>query len=326
VNRAVQILLTRVVLLGGFACGIAWAQDQPQASRTFTEYHDATGAQNPAHVTDAQWQDDRRTVETRIVEVPSINGGYEPISETERETLRIDANTVRIVQRWFSSWAGQRQPFQVTEEERRTEPGGRENVVRTTSTLDVSGHWQVQETDIEETVSTAPGTRETRKTVLGIIAGDLVPVQQLEETEHRNGNLVEVQRKLLAPNATGHGQVSEVQETLVMQTNNGQTTEEKTYSTYVPNTDSDGQLHLVQQRNVSATTAPDGSTRTEQQVQQVNPGDPRDGLITTTLVIGISQPLGRLRSETSEEVRVLDVNGNFPVVWVTDSQGTKEIR
>jgi len=325
VNRAVQILLTAVVLLGGFACGTAWAQGQPQASRTVTEFHDATGAQSPARVIETQRQDDGRKVETRIVEAPSINGGYEPISETERETLRIDANTVRIVQRWFSSWAGQRQPFQVTEEERRTEPGGRESVVRTTSILDVSGRWQVQERDIEETVSTAPDTRETKKTVLGVVAGSLVPVQQSQETEHRKGNLVEVQRKLLTPNGSGNVQVFEVQETLVTQTNDGQTTEEKTYSTYVPGVDSDGQLHLVQQRNVSATTAPDSSTRTEHQVQQVNPGAPRDGLHTTTLVIGISQPLGRLRTETHEEGRVLDVNGNFPLIWATDSRETKEI-
>jgi len=203
VNRAVQILLTRVVLLGGFACGMVWAQDQPQVSRTVTEFHDATGTHSPARVIETHRQDDGRTVETRIVEVPSINGGYEPISETEQETIRIDANTVRVVRRWFSPGAGDRQPFQVTEEERRTEPGGRERVVRTTSNLNVGGRWQVLERDIEETVSTAADTRETKKTVLWVVAGSLVPVQQSVEIEHRKGNLVEVQRKLLTPTAAG---------------------------------------------------------------------------------------------------------------------------
>ena len=324
-NRAVQILLTRVVLLGGFACGMVWAQDQPQASRTVTEVHNATGAQSPARVIETHRQDDGRTVETRIVEVPSINGGYEPISETEQETIRIDANTVRVVRRWFSPGAGDRQPFQVTEEERRTEPGGRERVVRSTSNLNVGGRWQVLERDIEETVSTAADTRETKKTVLWVVAGSLVPVQQSVEIEHRKGNLVEVQRKLLTPNGSGNFQIFEVQETVATQTKDGQITEEKTYSTYVPGRASDTHLHLVQQRSMSTTTASDGSARTEQQVQQVNPGAPEAGLRATSVVIEVSQPLGRLRTETHKEVRVLDVSGNFPLVWVTDSRETKEI-
>lgn len=354
-NRAVLSLL---VMLGSFACGTAWAQDQPQASRTVTEFHNATGPFNPARVIVTQRQEDGRTVETRIVEAPSINGGYEPISETEQETIRVDANTVRVVQRWFSPGAGNRQPFQVTEEERRTQPGGRESVVRTTSTLDLSGHWQAQERDIEEAVSTAPDTKETKKTVLGVVAGSLVPVQKSEETEHRSGNVVEVQRKLLTPNGSGNFQVFEVQETVATQTKDGQTTEKKTYrddgrgqiaiieqtagsgwknannqsgtmsrtySTFVPGAAPDGQLHLVQQRNVSATTSPDSSTRTEQEVQAVNPGAPQDGLRTTTLMIEVSQPLGRLRTETHKEMRVLDVGGSFPLIWVTDSRETKEI-
>lgn len=70
-NRAIQILLTSVAVLGGFACGTSWAQEQPQASRTVTYFHDATGAHSPARVIATQRQDDGDTVETRIVEAPS---------------------------------------------------------------------------------------------------------------------------------------------------------------------------------------------------------------------------------------------------------------
>ena len=318
--------IAQIVVLGSLACGTAWAQDQPQVSRTVSDFHDATGAAEPGRVIATQRQEDGRTVETHSVVAPSINGGYKTISETERETIRIDANTVRVVERLFSSWGGERRLFKMTEEERRTEPGGRESVVRTISTLGASGQWQVQERDVEETVLTAPDKRETRKTMLGIIAGELVPVQQLEETEHRKGNLVEIQRKLHTPAPTGHADVLEVQQILVTPTKDGPTTEERKYSTYVPGgAGSDGELHLVQQRNLSVTTTPDGSTRTEQQVQQVNPGAPYDDLRTTTLVVGTSQPLGRRGTNAREEVRVLDVNGAFPVVWVTVSRGTKEI-
>jgi len=326
VNRAVQILLSCVALLGGLACGTVWAQNQPQVSRSVTEFRDPTGATSPSQVIETRRQEDGRTVETRVVEAPSINGGYQPISGTERETIRIDTNTVRVVQRWFSSWAGERQLFQVSEEERRTEPGGRESVTRTISTMDAAGYWNVQERDIEESVETAPDTRVTRKTMLGIVAGDLVPIQQLEQTEQRKGNLVEVRRKLLSSNAIGYAPESEVQETLVTPTRDGEITQEKIYSTYVPGVGSYTELQLAQQREVSTATAPDGSTRTEEKVQQVNPGNPWDGLRTTSLIIEVSQPLGNLRTETHQETHSLDANGNLPLVWVTDSRGTKEIR
>jgi hypothetical protein len=42
-------------------------------------------------------------------------------------------------------------------------------------------------------------------------------------------------------------------------------------------------------------------------------------------MIEVSRPLGRLRTETRKEMRVLDVGGNFPLIWVTDSRETKEI-
>jgi hypothetical protein len=321
-NRA-ALLLAGVGLLGGFMCGTAWAQDQAQTSRTVTESSEANSTNSPARVIETRSREDGRTVETRVVEAPSINGGYAPISDSERETIQVDANTVRVVQRWFSSWSGERQLFQVSEEERHTEPGGRESVTRTISTKNAGGYWNVQERDIEESVSTDPDTRVTRKIMLGIVAGDLVPIQQLEETEQRRGNLVEVRRRLLPSDAIGYAPVSEVQQILVTLTKNGQTTEEKTYSTYVPGVGSYGQLHLAQQRDVSTTTAPDRSMRTEQQVQQVNPGNPWDGLRTTSLMIDVSEPLGSLRTESHEEVHFLDVNGDLSLVRVTDNSETK---
>jgi hypothetical protein len=70
-NRAALSLL---VVLSSFACGTAWTQEERRASRAVTEFHDATGALNPARVIERQWEDSGRKVETRIVEAPSING------------------------------------------------------------------------------------------------------------------------------------------------------------------------------------------------------------------------------------------------------------
>jgi hypothetical protein len=324
-NRFTVNLIIRAVLLGGSACATVWGQNQPQISRTITEVRNNTGA-NPARVIETRSQEPGRTVETRVVEATSVNGTYQAISETERETIQVSANSVRVVERWFSSWAGERQLFQVSEEERRTEPGGRERVVRTVSVLAPGGDWQVQQRETEESDWKTPDTKVTRKTIFGIIAGDLVPIQQLEETEQRKGDLVEVRRQLLSSNAIGYAPESELRQTLVTPTTDGNITEEKTYSTYIPQVGSYGDFRLAEQRKMATTTARDGSTRTEEQVQQVNPGNPSDGLRTTSLIIEVSQPIGNLQTETRKEAYFRDVNGDLPLVSVTNTLESKEAR
>jgi hypothetical protein len=248
----------------------------------------------------------------------------------------------------------------VLREERHTEPGGRESVVRTTSAVDLGGHWQIQEQDVEETTSSDPDTKETKKTVLAMVGGTLTPVLKSEETERRSGDSVEVQRRLLTPDGGGRFQVFEERQTLLTPGKDGRNTEEKTYrkdyrgemmvieqtstsewqngeegsgklartySTYVPGRASDGRLlHIVEERNMSANIARGGNNRTEEQVQQVNPGAPDDGLRTSSVVTEASENLGKLRTETHKEVRGLDGSGHFPIIWVTDSQQTREIR
>jgi hypothetical protein len=358
-NSRLPILLVSAVLLGSLACKVAWTQEEPQASRTVTEFHYlTTGPLSPARLVSTERQDKGRKIETQKVEAPSVKGGYEPIRETETETIQVDANTMRVVQRWFSP--GNHQLFQVTEEERRTEPGGWESLVRTTSAVDLSGHWQIQERDVEETVSPDPDTKETKKTVLGMVGGTLTPVLKSEETERRKGDSIEVQRRLLTPDGGGRFQVFEERQTVATPSKDGRTTEEKTYrkddrgqmmvieqtvssewqngekgsgklartySTYVPGRASDGRLqHLVEQRSMSTTTSPGGDTRRQEQIQQVNPGAPENGLRTTTVVTEVSKAFGKLRTETHKGVRGLDGSGNLPIIWVTESQETREIR
>ncbi len=369
-NRTAQILFTSAVLLGSVVCKTSWAQEDPQTSRTVTEhrYQQVEGLQygindfvagplNPARVTQTKRQDNGRKIEAQTVEAPSANGSYQAIQETEQETIQVDTNTVRVVQRWFSP--GNHQPFQMIEEERRTEPGGGVSVVRTTSMLDLSGRWQVQERDLEETTSTAPDTTQTRMTVLAIVGGGLAPVVKSEKTEHRSGDSVEVQQRLLTPDGRGGFQVFEERQSVTTKTKDGRSTDEKTYrdngrgqmmvieqtvssewqhgekpsgkvsqmySIYVPGRGADERLHLVQQRSLSTTAGPGGDTHNEEQILQVNPGAPEDGLRTTSIVIEVAKPVGKVRTDTHKEIRALDASGNLPIIWVTDSQKTREIR
>jgi hypothetical protein len=341
-----------IVLLVSLACGTAWAQEEPHTSRTVTEYRIAFGVWNPSRTTQTRRQDNGSKVETQIVEAPS-DGDYKVIHETEQETIRVDANTVRVVQRLYAPSNGTRKPYQMSEEEQHTGPGSRESVVRTISTLDPDGHSQVQERDIEETDLTAPDVRETKTTVLRVVAGDLVPVQKFEQTERNKGDSVEVQRNMLALDGTDHFQVIQAERSVVTQTKDGQTMERTTYgndgrmplapiettgserksgdtqretsqtfSVNVPGRTLDDHLHLVQQQSLQTVAAPGGSASTEKQVQELNPGVPEDGLRLTTLENETSHPIGKSETENHKEVRSLDINGNFPIDWEEDSHVT----
>ncbi|MCU1311310.1 MAG: hypothetical protein JWO20_2435 [Candidatus Angelobacter sp.] len=348
-----RILLIDTVLFLVLACGTASAQQEPQASRTVTQYRIASGAWNPARMIQTQRQENGRTIETQIVEAPS-DGGYQAISETEQETIQVDANTVRVVQRLYTPVDGTRKPYQTTEEERHTGPGDRETVVRTISALDSDGHSQVLERDIEESDLTAPDVRETNTTVLRLVAGTLAPVQKFEQTEHSNGDSVEVQRNMLAPDGSDHFQVIQAERSVVTQTKDGQTSQStmygndgrapltpieqttgsewksgdtqremsQTFSVNVPGRTPDDHLHLVQQQSLQTVAAPGGGTLTETQVHEVNPGAPEDGLRLTTVETETSQLVDKSQTENHKQVRSLDINGNFPIDWEENSRTT----
>src|SRR6266403_4009404 len=98
-----------IALLVGLASATAWAQEEPQASSTVTEYHVAFGVSSPSRMIQTQRQENGSKVETQIVEAPS-DGDYQVIHETEQETIQVDANTVRAVRRLYAEVNGSRKP------------------------------------------------------------------------------------------------------------------------------------------------------------------------------------------------------------------------
>ena len=84
----------------------------------------------------------------------------------EKESVKVDANTVRVLERTFGRDSnGQRALTQVTEEERRTSRDGDMKSVRTTSNPDANGSLQVVQREIQETRKTGPGAEDTKTTV-----------------------------------------------------------------------------------------------------------------------------------------------------------------
>lgn len=114
-----------------------------------------------ARITQTRSEANGRTLETRVIEVPSINGGYVLLSATERETVQQDSNKVRMVERLFVPDAdGRRQLYQVTQAETTTLPEGGKKTVRTISYADLDGRLQTVRSDIEETVPMSASTKQ----------------------------------------------------------------------------------------------------------------------------------------------------------------------
>jgi hypothetical protein len=87
----------------------------------------------------------------------------------------------------------------------------------------------------------------------------------------------------------------------------------ETYSTDILGSAPDGNLHLSQRVTVVKRTGSDGAQATEQQLEQLNPGDPGAGLRVTTKTLDIVEPDTSGTRET-RTVEVRDANGRFGVV------------
>jgi len=139
-----------------------------------------------------------RSVDKQRIEVPGPNGGYQTDSETEKETVQVNATTTRTVARSYR-WDvnGHRYLVQVTEEEARTSASGDAQVVRTTSNPDANGKLQVTQREVADTVKTNPNSQETKTTLYTPDGnGRLTPSQQTQELRKRaDDQTVEVRRR-----------------------------------------------------------------------------------------------------------------------------------
>jgi hypothetical protein len=326
---------------------------------TITDSRNPTGVTNPTRVIVTESQQDGRTIETRVVEGPSINGGYAPLLEIEQQTMQLSPNAETVVTRQYSpDGNGNRQLFQVTEEQRSTSAGGRQTVVSTTSNADVNGRLQDVQRQVQETVPTSDDARQTTSTVRLQTVNGIQPVQRSQQIEQRKGEVAEQQTTVLAPGGNGNFVPLSRTESTTTKTASGQTKDERiywdnglgnmtaiqrevtaeskdaqethsttqTYSAFVPGASPDpGSLVLVQQVSSSRESAPDGSSQSKQQIQAIRLGDPGSGLQLATSVTGVSQPAGNGQTKGQIVVHSSDGNGAFKVVWVTDSHETRVI-
>ncbi len=312
-----------------------WSSDDANLMRT-TESHSQSG---------------NRTLDKQSVQRRGVDGHFEPYQDIEKETVQVNASTVRTTTRTFErNDDGAVTLKQVIEEEKHTLPGGDSNVVRNISSPDVNGTLWLVKQQIEETKKTGKNSEETNTTVMfPSVDGGLAPGLKVKEihTQGANGT-VESQKTTALPDGSGNWQVSEVRQATTRQDGKNSTTDERVsrpdsegklgevartvsresesasgekhqtvenYSADVAGAARDGNLHLVARATTAQHTGSDGQQVTEKQLEQPNPANPEAGLQPSTFTTAT------VRSTTSgtqstQSIQARDAHGSFAVVSV----------
>ena len=313
---------------------------------------------NPTRTIESHSQTGNRTIDTRSIQARGVDGRMEPYQDIEREAVQVDGSTMRTTTRVFDRNVNKAKTLvQVMEEEEHTLPNGNSKIVRLTSHPDLSGRLQPVQREIVETKRIGVDAEETDTTVmLPSINGGLAPAFKTHEVRKRvANNMVESTKTTLLLDGAGHWQVNEVRQATTRQEGTNHTTDERvsrldaegklgeisrvvntesesasgekrntveTYSVDVPGTIRDGSLHLVQRKTSIDRSSSTGERSTEQQIEQINPGDPGAGLRLSVLVNGkmVSTPAGKQSTLT---IRARDLNGSFGVVSVDTTKSDR---
>ena len=350
------------------ACPIApslWAQNSQDSSNkqasssTITEHHQLAGSVNPSRTKLTREETGNRIVERRSVETMGSFGQYQPYLDIEKETVKVNATTVHLVERSYGRDAdGRKQLVQVKEEDSRTLPGGEVETVRTTSNPDLNGGLRMVQKEVEDTKSTGPNGRETKTSVLiPDVNGGLTESLRVERREIQGpDHTVQLQQSTLVRDGSGRWQVYEVRQEVVKQSGSGRSGEEKVLrpgtegnmvvvqrtvrkESVDPNGDShgsietdsvdfpgvpyDGKLHPVERVTSTQHVAQDGRAFTETQVEQPNPGSLASGMRVTGRTFDVVQPGPAGTSQETRTVKWLDGGGNLSVVSVQVGNSTK---
>src|SRR6266481_7463364 len=336
-SRIARLSQLMLLAIGTYFCSslALWAQTSDSPAGDATNSWTATtesqsGNVNPTRTVESHTQSGNRTLDKQSLQRRGSDGQFEPYQDIEKETVQLDASSVRTITRTFGRDAnGAKTLVQITEEEKRTLPGGDSNVVRTISNPDGNGKLQLIQRQIEETKKTSQDIEETKTTMMLPTAnGGLAPAMKVQERRQRGANdTVESQKTTLLPDGAGNWQVSEIRRATTRQEatgkNEDRSTEERisrrdsedklgevsrsasnesesspgdkrdtveTYSVNVPGSTGDGSLHLVERAITAQRTSSTGQQTTEQKVERPVPGDPGSTLQVTILTTDTVRP------------------------------------
>jgi hypothetical protein len=355
-SRAAHISQLMLLAIGAYflACPAPWAQTSDSqtgdADKSWTATTESQSDNvNPTRTTESHTRNGNRTLDSQSIQRRGTDGHFEPYQDIEKETVKVDATTMRSTTRAFARGAdGAKILVQITEEEKHTSAGGDSSVVRSISNPDVNGRLQLVQRQVEETKKISKAVEDTKTTVmLPSVNGGLAPAMKVEERRTLGANnLVESQKTTLRPDGSGNWQVDEIRQATSRQEGKNRSTEERvsrphsdgklgeisrtvsqesetasgekrntveTYSLDVPGSARDGGLHLVERSTTSQRTNSTGQQTTEQQVEQPNPGDPGSGLQVISLTTDTVRP-GPSGAQVTRTIQARGANGNLRVV------------
>src|ERR1035441_1656373 len=113
-----------------------WAQasdsQTDEANKSWTPTTDShSDNADPIRTIESHTQSGNRTVDMQSVQRRGSDGHFEPYQDIEKETVQVDAATVRTITRTFGRDAdGAKTLVEVIEEEKHILPGGGSNIVR----------------------------------------------------------------------------------------------------------------------------------------------------------------------------------------------------
>jgi hypothetical protein len=294
---------------------------------------------NPSRMTETHLKSGNRSLDRQSVEVFGPESRYQTYLDTETETVQESPTTLHSIVRTYRTDANaQKTLVRVTDEKTQSSDSGEANVVRTVSDRDVNGNLQIVQYEVTETTKMSPNSRETKTTVYVPVAkGYVAPVTS--ELQQFSANSVVVRKKTPLPEG---GEVAEIRENTTEEEGSYRTSEDRvsrrdsdgrlspfsrttakeidvrggkvttveTYSLDLPGLARDGKLHLSER-----STTIQKIDKTEQEVEQLDPGDPNAGLkvMKKTTDIVVSGASGTEETKTSE---ARNTNGGFTVVSV----------
>lgn len=303
-----------------------WAQDSDsQAADANQSWTASTESQSDGtsqtRSVESHTQSGNRTVDNRAIEHRDANGRFVPYQDIETTTVKVDATTVRTITRTFGRDAdGAKSLVQVTEEEKRSLPGGESRMVRSTSNPDVNGQLQLVQRETAETKKPSKNVEETKTTVLRPGAnGGLDASMKLEERRQTGANgKVESQKTTLFPDAAGHWQVGEVRQSTTTQEGSSRSTEER-----VSRPDAEGKLSEVS-CTVTQETGEAGEKHSSVEKYSADaPGTAPDGRLHLVERATTAQRGNSAGTQATHTVQKADANGSFGVVSVDTTQSDK---
>jgi hypothetical protein len=327
------------------------SSDETPQSWTATTQQQSPGV-NPTRTSESHTEAGNRTVDGQSVERMGMYGRYEPYLDVQKETVKVDAHTTRMIERTFGRDSdGRKILVQVTEEEKRSLPGGEVKVVRTTSNPDANGGLQMVQRELQDTRQISPNVQETKTTLLTVDSnGGLAAARQTAERQTKTSDhSVDFHKSTSLPDLNGNWQLSEVREGTVTENGKDRTKEERvsrpgsdgnlsvvertvtkesenaagekrdtveTYSTDLPGSAVDGSLHLNQRVKTVQRKGQDGTQSTEKQIEERNPAQPSDSLRLTQQAIDIVRSGSAGTTRETQTIRSLDSTGSLGVVSV----------